>query len=274
MRLIIRHRTRYTYAEPVTAAIQVLRLTPRNHNEQFVKAWRIEIDADCRLVREEDAFANITHTFSIDGPLREVNVRVEGLVETVEAAGAVSGALERFPAGFWLRDSPLTRATPEIMAMAHGIHAGEGGDGLATLHALMARLNRDIRFVVGDTTAATAAGEAFAKGSGVCQDLAQIFAAAARGLGIPARYVGGYYLRTDTTEQVAGHAWAEAWLPDVGWLGFDPANGVCIDERYVRVAAGVDSLDASPVRGVRVGGGGVTLDVSVHVAMAQGMATQ
>lgn len=274
MRLTVRHHTRYTYAEPVKAAVQVLRLTPRNHDGQFVKAWRVEIDADCRLNREEDAYANITHTFSLDGPLDEVNVHVEGSIQTTDMGGIVGGAPERFPTAFWLRRSALTAPTPAIEAMARGVGAGEGGDPLATLHALMATLNRNMRFVVGDTTAATTAADAYAKGSGVCQDFAQVFVAAARELHIPARYVGGYYLRTDTTEQVAGHAWAEAWLPDIGWLGFDPTNGVCIDERYVRVATGVDSLDASPVRGVRVGGGGETLDVSVHVAMVQGMANQ
>ena len=271
MRLTIRHHTRYRYAEPVMAAIQVLRLTPRNHDGQFIKAWRVEIDADCRLVREEDAYANITHTFSIDGPLDEVNVRVEGSIETSDTGGVIAGAFERFPIAFWLRRSALTCPSPDIEAMARAVSGGEGGDALATLHALMGTLHRDISFVVGDTTPATTAAEAFAKGSGVCQDLAQIFCAAARGLDIPARYIGGYYLRTDTTEQLAGHAWAEAFVPDIGWTGFDPANGVCVDERYVRIAAGVDSLDASPIRGVRVGGAGETLDVTVHVAVAQGM---
>jgi transglutaminase-like putative cysteine protease len=269
MRLNIRHHTQYKYAEPVSAAIQVLRLTPRNHDGQFIKNWRVEIDADCRLARDEDAYGNITHTFSIDGPLQEVNVLVEGAIETIDTSGAVAGAPERFPPGFWLRRSALTTPSAEIEAMARGVNAGEGGDQIATLHALMRAINSEMPFVIGDTTPATTAAQAYAKRSGVCQDHAQVFAAAARSLGIPARYVGGYYLRTDTTDQLAGHAWAEAWLPGIGWTGFDPANGVCVDDRYVRIAAGVDSLDASPIRGVRVGGSGETMTVSVNVAVAQ-----
>ena len=268
MRLNVRHLTQYKYADPVLSAIQILRLTPRNHDGQFIKSWRVEIDADCRLARDEDAYGNITHTFSLEGPLQQVNVLVEGVIETANTGGAVAGAPERFPPGFWLRRSELTQPSAEIEAMARGVNAGEGGDALAALHALMAAINADMPFVIGDTTPATTAGEAYAKRSGVCADHAQVFAAAARSLGIPARYVGGYYLRTDTTEQLAGHAWAEAYVPSIGWTGFDPANGVCVDERYVRIAAGVDSLDASPVRGVRVGGGGETLTVSVNVAVA------
>ncbi len=274
MRLNIRHHTQYRYADPVMSAIQVLRLTPRNHDGQFIKSWRVEIDADCRLVRDEDAFGNITHTFSIDGPLQEVNVLVEGAIETTDTGGTVAGASERFPPVFWLRRSALTQPSGEIEALARGVNAGEGGDQVAALHALMRAINTDMPFVIGDTTPATTAAEAYARRSGVCADHAQVFSAAARSLGIPARYVGGYYLRTDTTEQLAGHAWAEAFLPGIGWTGFDPANGVCVDARYVRIATGVDSLDASPIRGVRVGGSGETMTVSVNVAVAQMMGNQ
>ena len=274
MRLNIRHLTQYKYENPVMSAIQILRLTPRNHDGQFIKHWRVELDADCRLARDEDAYGNITHTFSIEGPLQEVNVLVEGVIETTDTGGVVAGAPERFAPGFWLRRSALTEPSREIAALARNANAGEGGDQVAALHALMHAINTQMPFVIGDTTPATTAAEAYAKRSGVCADHAQVFAAAARSLGVPARYVGGYYLRTDTTEQLAGHAWAEAYLAGMGWIGFDPANGVCVDERYVRIATGVDSLDASPIRGVRVGGSGEILTVSVHVAVAQMMGNQ
>ncbi|MGL5115266.1 MAG: transglutaminase family protein, partial [Beijerinckiaceae bacterium] len=258
MRLKIRHETSYTYGEPAQGAVQILRLTPRNHEGQFVKAWRVEIDAECRLDRGEDAFGNITHTFTVDGPLEAMRITAEGEVETDDTAGYVRGAPERFPVGFWLRETALTRVEPEIASFARRIAGGEGGDDLATLHALMAAINRDFTFKVGATTAATTALEAFRQKSGVCQDLAHVFVACARSLGLPARYAGGYYLRTDTELQDAGHAWAEAHVPGLGWLGFDPANGVCVTERYVRVGIGLDFLDASPIRGARNGGGDET----------------
>jgi transglutaminase-like putative cysteine protease len=271
MRLKIRHETSYAYASPTNGAVQILRLTPRNHEGQFVKRWRVEIDADCRLDRGEDAFGNVTHAFTVEGPLESMRITAEGEVETEDMAGHVRGVPERFPLGFWLRDTALTRVEPEIAAFARRIAGGEGGDALATLHALMREIHGAFAFTVGATTSATTALEAFRQKAGVCQDLAHVFIASARSLGLPARYAGGYYLRTDTDLQDAGHAWAEAYAPGLGWIGFDPANGVCITGRYVRVGVGLDYLDAAPIRGARTGGAGETLTVAVEVKPGRAM---
>ena len=105
-------------------------------------------------------------------------------------------------------------------------------------------------FDEGRPSATTTAAEAFALKRGVCQDLTHIFIAAARSIGIPARYIGGYFHRADgVTEQEAGHAWAEAFVPDLGWVAFDTANGICATDAHVRVAVGLDYLGAAPVRG-------------------------
>ena len=85
-------------------------------------------------------------------------------------------------------------------------------------------------------------------------------------VGLPARYVSGYYLLSDTTEQEAGHAWAEAHVPGLGWIAFDPAQGNCATERHVRVAIGADCNDAAPIRGARSGGQHEALSVSISVA--------
>src|SRR5258707_7498830 len=120
------------------------------------------------------------------------------------------------------------------------------------------------------TYATTTAAEAFALKRGVCQDLTHIFIAAARELGLPARYVGGYFHRNDgVTRQQAGHAWAEVFIPSFGWVAFDPANGICATDAHVRVAVGLDYLGAAPVRGTRYGGGVETLAVSVVIDQAQ-----
>jgi transglutaminase-like putative cysteine protease len=269
MRLKIRHETHYSYGRPANSAVQILRLTPRSHAGQFVRRWRVEIDADCRLDRSDDAFGNITHTFTVDGPVKSMRVIAEGEVDTAGTAGFLKGTVERFPLALWLRDTALTRVEPDIRNYARLVAGSEGGDELATLHALMARIHEDFRFMVGETTAQTTAVEAFRQKSGVCQDLAHVFCACARSLGIPARYAGGYYLRTDTDQQVAGHAWAEAYLQGLGWLGFDPANGVCITARYLRVAIGQDYLDAAPIRGARIGGDDEQLTVAVEVKLGR-----
>jgi transglutaminase-like putative cysteine protease len=269
MRLKIRHETHYSYGQPAKFALQVLRLTPRSHDGQFVRRWRVEIDADCRLHRADDAYGNITHTFTVDGPLKSMRIIAEGELDTSNSGGLMLETVERFPFGLWLRDTPLTRVEPEIRDYARSVAAGEGGDKLATLHALMAAIHRDMRFQIGETTAQTTAMQAFQQRSGVCQDLAHLFIACARSLGTPARYVGGYYLRTDTHEQDAGHAWAEAYMEGLGWIGFDPANGVCVTDRYARIAIGQDYLDAAPIRGARIGGNDEQLTVAVHVAQGQ-----
>jgi transglutaminase-like putative cysteine protease len=119
------------------------------------------------------------------------------------------------------------------------------------------------------THAATTAPEAFALKRGVCQDLTHVFIAAARNLGIPARYVGGYFCRGDgVSEQEAGHAWAEAFVPELGWVAFDAANGICGTDAHVRVAVGLDYLGAAPLRGAHYGGRGEALSVRVRVTQA------
>ena len=113
-----------------------------------------------------------------------------------------------------------------------------------------------VAYEVGVTNTHTTAADALKDGRGVCQDHAHVFISAARSLGIPARYVSGYLLAgTGDEPSDANHAWAEAWLDGLGWVGFDPANGVCPTDRYVRLASGLDAAFAAPIRGTRRGGG-------------------
>jgi transglutaminase-like putative cysteine protease len=269
MRLKLKHETNYGYAAPARGAIQVLRLTPRNHATQFVRRWRVEIDADCRLDRDEDAYGNITHIFSIDGPIEKMRILVEGEIDTGHENGIIRGTLERFPLPYWTSETALTQAGPAIQEFANDIAGGEGGDSLAFLHQLSASIFAHFSFKPGFTDTATKAEEAFGHQIGVCQDFAHVFLAAARARGIPSRYVSGYFFRTDMVEQDAGHAWAEAHIPGIGWIGFDPAHALCTDDRYIRVATGRDYLEAAPIRGSRLGGAGENL--AVAVSLEQGL---
>lgn len=269
MRIHIAHTTAYSYDPPVNGVIQTLRLTPRNHEGQYVVRWRIEVSANCRLAQHEDAFGNIIHNFSAEGPLDALSIHVEGEVETQDTTGIVRGAVERFPPSLFLRETPLAQPDAAIAAFAEAHDAEAGGDQLTLLYGLLAGLHRDITFDTDPTQVATAAAEAFALRRGVCQDFAHIFIAACRSRGIPARYVSGHLRRADgIISQDAGHAWAEAFVPDLGWVAFDPANGLCATEAYVRVAVGLDYLSAAPVRGTRFGGGSERLLVEVHVDQA------
>jgi transglutaminase-like putative cysteine protease len=270
MRIQITHETVYRYAQPAHAVIQTLRLTPRNHDGQYVESWRIDVSENCQLDQHEDAFGNITHVFSAEGPLSELRVLVEGQVDTQDTSGVVRGTIERFPPSLFLRETDLTRLDPAIAELAKRAQEPAGGDTLQVAHGLLARLHREMTYDTDPTHVATTAAEAFALKRGVCQDLTHIFIAAARSLAIPARYIGGHFHRNDgITAQEAGHAWAELFVPDLGWVAFDAANGICATDAHVRVAVGLDYLGAAPVRGSRQGGGGESLDVVVHVNQAQ-----
>jgi transglutaminase-like putative cysteine protease len=182
----------------------------------------------------------------------------------------IRNSVERFPPSLFLRETPLTQLDETIAEFAADAVRPGGDDELARMHALLVALNREIAFDTDPTHAATTASEAFALKRGVCQDITHIFISAARSLGIPARYVSGYFHRADgVVEQDAGHAWAEAHLPHLGWVGFDATNGICVTEAHLRVAVGLDYLGAAPVRGTRLGGGGE--DMSVRVRVDQSM---
>lgn len=266
MRLRITHDTLYRYDEPAQRAIQTLRLTPRTSGSQFVDDWRIDVSEDCRLQPVEDAYGNLTHSFSVDGPITQLVISASGEVTTEDAAGMVRDAVERVPLALFRRATDLTRPDAALGAFAHDVHARAGGDTFATLHAVNRALHERLRFDTEATRPTSTAVEAFAAGHGVCQDFAHVFVACARALGLPARYVGGYLWRADgENEQEAGHAWAEAHVDGYGWIGFDPANDICPTDAYVRVACGLDVLDAAPIRGIRLGGAGEEMRVRVTV---------
>jgi transglutaminase-like putative cysteine protease len=266
MRLNIRHETAYRYATPASRAIEVLRLVPRGHNGQYIAAWRIDVDRDCRLDQSTDAFGNLMHEFTLDGPIEELTIVAEGSVETIDTAGVLNGQVERFPPVLYLRDTALTVSDALIRDFAREIAGRAGNNRLTLMHAIMEAMRERMRFDVDATNTGTTAIEAFALGQGVCQDFAHVFIAACRHLGIPARYTSGYLLAAGGGgDQSAGHAWAEALIEELGWVGFDPANGVCPTDSYVRLAVGLDYLGAAPVRGLIFGGGEESLSVRIAI---------
>jgi transglutaminase-like putative cysteine protease len=269
MRIRISHLTSYRYETPATSVIQMLRLTPRNHDSQYVARWRIDVSTDCRLDQHEDAFGNITHVFTAEGPFSELAVAVEGEVETRDTQGIVRGVVERFPPSLYLRATALTSSDPNIAAFAAASRDAAGGNVLTLLHLMLARLHADMTRDSTPTRPAITAAQAFSTKRGAGRDFAHVFIAAARSLGIPARYVGGYFRCDDeVSEQEAGHAWAEAFVPELGWVAFDAANGLCATDAHVRVAVGLDELSAAPLRGTRYGGAGEALSVRVRVEQA------
>jgi len=274
MRIRIQHTTQYAYDRPISSAVEVLRMTPRPDDAQHIARWRVETDVDGRLRAGEDSLGNLTHTLYVDGPVQRLRLMVSGEVETLDTGGVLRGAVERFPPEVFLRETRLTTADAALRDYGREV-AGSTSDRLQLLHDLLTAVHRDVRFCTEATDAGQSAADAFEKRRGVCQDLAHIFIAVARFLSVPARYVSGHLVRADgVVEQEAAHAWAEAHVPGLGWVGFDPASGACPSEAHVRVAMALDYLGAAPVRGSRFGGGREEMEVRLSVTADPGLRNQ
>nr|WP_310522203.1 transglutaminase family protein [Polymorphobacter sp.] len=261
MRIKVAYSTTYDYAKLASDVVQLLRVEPCGHHDQHIVQWRLDTDTDGHLRRGTDVFGNITHMFYADAPIRRLALHVTGEVDTNETHGVLRGTAEPLPSSVFLRTTPLSTADDAIRNFAR---ASTGADPLETCHNLLTGLYDRMTFDADVTHSHTDAIHAFALQAGVCQDYSHIFVAAARHLGIPARYVSGHLVRADgLVTQPAGHAWVETHLPDLGWVGFDPTNGMSTTDAYLRVAIGLDYLDAAPVRGARRGGGAETMVVSV-----------
>ena len=262
MRIRVDHRTTYRYEAPASSLVQALRVTPVEHAGQHLIDWRVDADIDGSFRESHDAFGNRVTMFYADGPVSEMTLIVTGLADVTDIAGVIR-AEETLPPSAYLRTTELTRYDPGLVSLAERFR---GETPLGAAHGICSAIYNEMRFEVGLTGTATSAGDALAAGHGVCQDFAHIFAASARLLGIPARYVSGHLARDEAQE--AAHAWAEAYVPEIGWVGFDPANGISPTDHYLRVAIGLDYLDAAPIRGARRGGGAESLTVSVDAAAA------
>lgn len=252
MRLRVSHTLTCRYRPAVNGVIGVLRLTPRSHYGQHVIDWSIDVGVDCRLRQSEDAFGNITHGFQVTGPVEQLRIEATGEVELFDATGFVRDATERFAEEFYLRDTPATTADAALRAFAGDI-ASRAETPLARMHALMGALH-EMASCDPAQRPADSAVEAFATRRGPAADLAQMFIAAARHLGVPARYVSGFALDAPASGP-EGHAWVEAHLEGYGWIGFDPSLNLCPCGRHLRLAMGLDLLAAQPMRSARGGFG-------------------
>jgi len=264
MHLKISHITRYRYDEPVDHGLQRLRLIPRSGMSQTVRTWKVSPLGATVEAEYDDHYGNRVMLLNIDPDSSMLEIRVTGEIDTVDNTGVLGPHRGHLPLWVYRRDTPLTARGEGIVAMAESFR-GHNGTDLSLLHALSARIGETVEYRAGTTTVTTTAEGALENGSGVCQDQTHIFLAAARHLGYPVRYISGYLKMNDRIEQDAGHAWAEAHVDGLGWVGFDISNAISPDDRYVRVATGLDYREAAPISGLSFGSAGESLDVTIQV---------
>ena len=268
MRYSVHHLTRFEFDQPSGHSIHDVRLTPIPASGQRMLFWRIE--GPGKRSDWTDGHGNQVTTFSVVQPHESVEIEVHGLYEYSGADQWLRYAeTPSLPPPFWLRNTGMARHDESFDPLIEGLNAGatDSTQRVMVLHELMKRVGERVAYKTGVSTVETTAIEALARGAGVAQDDTHVFIAASRRLGVPARYVSGY-LRNDDPELHVGrtsHSWAEAWVPGLDWVGFDPANNISPRGDSLRVAVGLDYRDAAPVSGRRVGFGDAKMTVEASV---------
>ncbi len=258
MRIAYRHEITCKFDKPASSVLRVLRVTPWAIECQHLDAWRIDVDCDCRLRHGDDAYGNVVDTVSSEEPLESMKIVAQGEIITSDTSGILRNALERFPPDFYLRDTPLTETNDALREFAEKATRA-ATTPLDRLHALLSATADEID-VERDTAADRTAAETLRDEKGSPADLAHVFIAAARHIGAPARFVSGALVVQDYAELIdASHSWAEAYVPGIGWIGFDPVEGLCVHEAHVRVAFALDELGARFLRTAPLSGIGETI---------------
>lgn len=251
MKLIVDHLTSYRYDATVNHSIQYLRLTPRDTARQQVLAWQLTTPA--KPQRLTDGYGNILDVLTVDAPHQSLQISACG---EVEISGADDGEAEYIAPAVFLRETPLTHVGPALFQFLQSFRRDQPPT-IATLTRLMHAIRDTVSYQPGAIHGTTAAEQAFSRGTGVGQDHSHIFVSCCRALGIPARYVSGY-LHSDNQHSAASHAWTEAYV-DGCWRTFDISNALTTPCAHLKLAVGLDYLDACPVRGSQRGG-----NVEIH----------
>lgn len=276
----IHHLTRFEYDSPVCETLMETRVHPRTDSNQRCLAFALSVSPRCRVFSYRDYLGNNVHHFDIPSDHRTLVIIAESLVELQK----ITPIPERLEPSAWselddmnanggylemLLPSTFTQSTPAAVKLGRELEIVRRDDPLTVLRQANERLNEYFDYVPRSTRVDSPIDEAIDKRQGVCQDFAHTLIALVRPLGIPCRYVSGYlyhapdeYLRSTP---LATHAWIDAFLPHLGWVGFDPTNNILAHEGHIRTALGRDYADVPPTRGIYRGNGAGQLHVAVRV---------
>ena len=285
----VRHTTTFRYEPAVRESVMEVRLQPRSDGGQRCLSFTLSVEPVANVMQYRDFTGNTVHHFDIAGTHTQVKVTAQSMVEvqSVPAPRAADGGnwaeLDALTAGndYWemLLPSHFAHSSPSLKQLANELDCERRGNPLSLLTELNEAIYKLFAYVPNSTKVDSPIEEALQARKGVCQDFAHIMIALVRRLQVPCRYVSGYMFHRDEAEndrslEGASHAWVEALVPGLGWVGFDPTNNLVGGDRHIRVATGRDYADVPPTRGVYKGDAQSELSVAVTVSPADSIAPE
>lgn len=280
----IQHQTRFRYDAPVSESIMELRMQPRSEGKQRCQSYFVKVNPKSRVFQYRDHLGNYVHHFSVAPKHTELLITTEATVETFEpdtlpaalpaqAWEELDVILQREDHWEFLLPSDFTEPTARLATLADDLKVYRREDPLSLVFELNQAIFKAFEYAPKHTQVNSPIDHALEDRKGVCQDFAHIMIALLRGLRIPSRYVSGYLYHgkkyQDRSVDGASHAWVEALMPGLGWIGLDPTNNLLAGERHIRTAVGRDYSDVPPTRGTFRGGAQSDLDVLVRVTNAE-----
>ena len=262
-KLYVTHKTKYSFEAGPLSGLQQIKKTPYSDSCQMVLDWSLSLKGAKEELSFIDSFNNNVHLIRIEPRTKCLVIECEGHVEVADKFGIRGYETSTLPLWVWTEQTNITKPGSNIRKLVKGLSLK---DNISDFHKLMELINRSLDFEENITDVKTTAEAAFKSGYGVCQDFTNIFIACCRLHGLPARYVSGFLLLENNQVQEAMHAWAEVFVEGLGWVGFDTANNVSPDDRYIRVALGRDYADAAPIKGLTRGVQNECLSVSIMIS--------
>lgn len=277
----IRHFTRYRYSRPVWQSVMEVRMHPRSENAQRCFTFQLSVSPRARIFSYVGHLGNVVHHFDLPEPHQQLTIIADSLVEVDEPAPLPrclgEGAWEQLARDieaddYWdmLMPSPYVNVSPAVEQAARDLGVDRRNeDPLSMVLKLNGALHEYLQYDTASTKVDTTIEEVLQSRRGVCQDYAHVMIALLRSLRIPSRYVSGYVCnlqdQSDLTNDMASHAWVDAYLPGLGWVGFDPTHNTTVTGRHIRTAVGRDYSDVPPALGTMKGDAETQLQVRVRV---------
>ena len=282
----IRHLTKFLYSNAVSESMMETRMHPRSDQYQRCLTFHLSVSPRCRVFSYRDHLANQVHHFDIPGQHGQLVIVAESLVE-IQPAPLIPAFLapeawndldELVREGdYWemLFPSEFAQPSAALDELARKFDVRRRDDPLMVLHQLSQQVYEYFEYVPKSTKVDSPIDLALSTHKGVCQDFAHIMIALVRSkLQIPCRYVSGYLYHgesdMDRSVSSATHAWIEALIPQMGWVGFDPTNWLVASDRHIRTAIGRDYADVPPTHGMFRGKTDSELTVAVRVTPSEG----